>query len=229
MRQLQVDGVDVGVQRDLSWFEYMNDFIGSTAATCNVTTTFAGGSLALANLSGVSHPGSARLFTGATTTGAAAMSIGAINATAIAAPFVMEWMVRTGGNISDGTDTYTLVVGLVDSQTSAAFADGLAFVYTHSLNGGRWVFRRTIGSTPTDVDTGVTFAANTWYKMRFDIAVGDASVVAYINGVVVATISSGGMPTSTALEPTVLIIKSAGVNTRFVDADYLYIRTRYNR
>jgi hypothetical protein len=122
----------------------------------------------------------------------------------------------TLGNLSDGTDTYTAYCGIFQNLINGAF-----FRYTHSVNGGRWEAVTIEASTETANDTGVTATASTtdFQLLEIDINAAGTSVVFKINGSTVATHTTN-IPTSTTINPTVWIDKTAGTTNRDILIDY---------
>jgi hypothetical protein len=131
-----------------------------------------------------------------------------------------EQYIRSGAALSDGTDTYTLRVGLIDS-VAAEPTDGVYFRYVHSANSGKWLAVTRANGVETTVDTGITFAINTNYRLSIEV-LGDASKAFFsINGVPVAS-STTNIPTGAGRELGVggFILKSLGTTSREFYTDY---------
>jgi hypothetical protein len=131
-----------------------------------------------------------------------------------------EQGVRSGAALSDGTDTYTLRIGLLDSA-AAESTDGVFFRYVHSANSGKWLCVTRANGVETTVDSGVTFAINTNYKLGIEVA-GDGSKAFFaINGVPVAS-QTLTIPTGAGRELGFggFILKSAGTTDRSFFTDY---------
>lgn len=121
-------------------------------------------------------------------------------------------------NLSDGTDTYTYKMGLVNSYSSSTGASAEVIIgYSSGINSGKWFLRTQSASTTTDVDSGVTVAADTWYHIKWVCYDGDR-VDFWINGTYGGS-SSTNIPTAT-LGPIMSIWKTAGTTARTVDTDY---------
>jgi len=110
--------------------------------------------------------------------------------------------IKTGGNI--GT-----CIMLMGAQYVIGTVTRVAFSYD-SAGSGHWEAKAVNGGSTTSVDTGIVVAINTVYE--FHIVCKTASIDYYINGVLVATITTN-LPTSTGqLIPEVLLqLKGAGV------------------
>jgi hypothetical protein len=100
--------------------------------------------------------------------------------------------------LSDATNTYTERFGFIDNAATEA-TDGAFFRYTHSVNGGRFQAVTRNNNAETAVDTGVTLAVNTTYKLEIDVNADGTSVEFRIDGVVVATIATT-IPTASGRE-----------------------------
>lgn len=198
------------------------DFVVSTPA--NFTATNGTGSAfaitVASNFDLGGNPGWAVASAGTTTTGRSALSsfgnaplllgFGAVH---------VENLVKIP-NLSDGTETFTLIVGLNDNPAGDA-TDGVYFRYTHSVNSGKWQAVTRSNSVETAADTGVTVAINTNYRMTIEINAAGTSAEFSINGVVVATIAAT-IPTGAGRQTNVMtgILKSAGVTNRDLLIDY---------
>jgi len=121
-------------------------------------------------------------------------------------------------NLSDGTDTYTYKMGLVNAYSSSTGqTEEVTIGYSSGINSGKWFLRTQAGSTITDVDSGITVVADTWYHIRWVCYDGD-KVHFWINGTYGGE-STTNIPTAT-IAPIHSIWKTAGSTARTVDADY---------
>lgn len=148
-----------------------------------------------------------------------------------AGPAVYEARIRQEV-LSDATNTFTERVGILNS-VSAAGLHGVFFAYTHSVNGGRFqaICRRSNAETPAD--TGVTVAAATIYKLRIEVDATASQAVFYINGSVVATITSN-IPSGAAqvIGAGIAAVRTAGtaaLTPLTMDYQMLDIRTTVTR
>lgn len=169
------------------------------------------------------NPGNVVLNTGTTTTGRAGIGWGTNNGHQTfrlgSGIWWNEWRLYLD-NLSDGTETYTFYGGFLDVVSGDA-TDGVYFRYTHSVNGGRFEAICRNNSTETAVDTGITVAATTQYRMRIEINAAGTSVVFKIDGSSVATITTN-IPTATSRTtgPLLNMLKSAGTTNRLARIDY---------
>ena len=143
----------------------------------------------------------------------------------------MTCILRTPPALSDGTQRYTLRIGILDTRTNGAVSDGLFFSYIDTVTSGNWAIEAIAGGSPyTPTDTGVAVTAGTW--VRLDIIVNAAATEAtfYIDGVLVhtetTTIPSG---TSQATGAGWIIFKSIGTTAATMNVDYWGISKEVSR
>lgn len=93
-------------------------------------------------------------------------------------------------DLSTTADECRYIVGMKYMVNNAynTFADGIWFSYNHNDNGGRWYAHCRSGASTTDLDTGITVAADTWYRLKYIRKSG--TVEFFINGTSVGTIST---------------------------------------
>lgn len=125
-------------------------------------------------------------------------------------------------NLSDGSETFTVLVGYGDNLTSAPQTDGIFFRYTHTENGGRWTLVCERATVETTLDSGVAAVANTWTNLKIQ-TYNSTSATFYINDINVGTISTN-LPTSAEFTGVNIgIYKSVGTSTRALRSDWVYI------
>lgn len=131
-----------------------------------------------------------------------------------------EWSVRTPSALSDGTDTYSLRVGFIDS-VSVESTDGVFFRYTHSANSGRWQFVTRANGVETITDTGITVAVSTNYRLQIQVQPDGLKAFAVIDGVNVAS-SATNIPIGAGRETGfgAMLLKTAGAAARTFFTDY---------
>lgn len=160
------------------------------------------------------------LQTGSTTTGRA----GRLSSTVACVFGTNPWRFETTvglDTLSDGTNTYTVRFGFMDSQSGEP-TDGAFFRYTHGTNSGKWecVTRSNNVETASALDSGVTVDTNL-HNFSIDVNAAASSVVFQIDGVTVAT-GTANIPsgTSRATGFGYSIIKSAGGTNRNLNYTY---------
>lgn len=131
--------------------------------------------------------------------------------------------------LSGGTETYFVDCGLSTNRTGGASApiDGVYFTYSHGQNSGKWLCCCMNNNTLTSADSGITVAANTWY--RLDIKIGTTNALFYINKVLVATVAGIPIGTSRTTGKHALIRKSVGTASMSMINDYTHIIQGTNR
>lgn len=168
--------------------------------------------------------GMVQVETGTTTTGRAAVISGASAIRSSAGRHRLRWDLRLG-NLSDGTETYTIRAGFIDSASGES-TDGCFFRYTHSVNSGRWeaVTRSNGTETGSATDTGIA-ASTSWVVLEIEINTDSTSVKFYINGTLVATnttnIPGNGGASGREFGIGTALIKSAGTTNRLMLVDLM--------
>jgi len=131
--------------------------------------------------------------------------------------------------LSGGTETYYVDCGLSTNRTGGASApvDGVYFSYSHGMNSGKWLCCCMNNNTLTTADSGITVAANTWY--RLDIKIGTTTALFYVNKVLVATVAGIPIGTSRTTGKHALIRKAVGTTSMSLINDYTHIIQGTNR
>jgi hypothetical protein len=106
-----------------------------------------------------------------------------------------EAIITSAANLSDGTDTYTLRIGFLDSQTAEP-TDGVFFRYSHALSAGvlQCVTRANgvetvVANVLTLAANGVstTWAVNTTYKFNIEVLADGSKAFFSLNGILIAS------------------------------------------
>ena len=176
--------------------------------------------------------GIASLATGTTTTGRANVLTPTMDQ--IVPGFgriAFSTIIRTPSSLSDGTNRYGIKVGLSNISTSIFDPTGASIRYRDNINSGKWQLMTTdVDSETTFTDSGITVAADTWY--RFEIFVNaDATQIQYfINGSLIGTdtanLQSG---TSITLGAQVMILKALGTTSRICYVDEMSFSMEVDR
>lgn len=207
-------------------FEAYNDFasaIGQFSTTISGTNAVVSFS-AVGDVGG--RPGIAQLQTGTTSTGRAAIHLQSVSMLLGYGPTNFETAFRVP-ILSDGTETFTLRAGFIDSQ-SVESTDGIFLRYTDSVNSGKFEIVSRSNGAESVADSGVTVAAGTWYKLRIEVNATASSALVYINDVLRATITTN-IPTGASRNTGIgiFVLKSNGTTSRNIDTDYMWIRTDF--
>lgn len=132
----------------------------------------------------------------------------------------LEIAIRTPALVSDGTNTYSLRAGFLDSVSTES-TDGVFFRYTHSVNSGKWQFVTRANGTETITDTGITVAAATNYKLNIEVQADGLKAFGRIDDVNVAS-STTNIPIGAGRETGfgAMLLKTAGVTAKTFFTDY---------
>jgi hypothetical protein len=188
-------------------------------------------------LTSANHPGIQSFFTGnSAPSGTSRLIAGQVTGATEMGFTLGDGQIRIGGwlrvpNLSDGTDTYRVVVGLYDAATATP-GDSVSIMYTDGENSGAWRADVSTGGTRTndaldDSGGAVTVATNTWYKLEVIINAAGTSADFYINSVLKGTIATG-FPSGT-IAAQVGIFKSAGNTSRKVYVDAAWVVAAISR
>ena len=214
--------------------EMFEDFHGGTATTGQIgthgwlsTVNGTGAAFATGSAVGLSaqNTGVISLSTGTNSAGRASLTITGVTLWANTGGItIVEALVQVA-DLSDGTDTYKLYVGLGDQTGAGDMTDGVYFSYSSADISGDWQGNVSGGSSRTTLDTNTAVAANTWYRLRIEINSAGTSAEFFINGTSKGTIADGNLPTSAEFfSPIFKIEKSAGTTARLCYMDYYYYR-----
>lgn len=135
--------------------------------------------------------------------------------------FLFEFLTKVSA-LSDGTDTYTLQVGLTDDPYNGSIpptTNGIYFTYSHGSNSGKWSLNTMASTVVTSSDTGSAVVADTWVKLSFVINTAGTSIQAFVNGVSAGSPITTNIPTGSTMFSWV-IRKSAGTTSRSAFFDY---------
>lgn len=153
--------------------------------------------------------------TGATTSGGAGMFYphGIEDMAWISgAHIVARAYIHSTAALSDGTDTYYYFLRIAENPSSGFLNqnNSLGLRYRHDINSGKWeAYSRDNAGTDFTVDTGITYTINTDYDLVVTLNKANTEATYYINGVVVARISSN-LPTAMACGPSQQLETQAG-------------------
>jgi hypothetical protein len=126
--------------------------------------------------------------------------------------------------LSDGTDTYTVYIGLGDQGgNSTEHNYGVYFMYTSGVS-ANWVVKNAKAGTRTSMTTS-TAVTTSWTKLKFVVNAAGTSTEFFVNGSSVGSISSN-IPSDYNFTPSfnTKIVKSAGTTSCHLDTDYLWYR-----
>jgi hypothetical protein len=219
-----------------SSFCLLDEFISSGTANNGVygplglQVQVAGTSAAVSSLPGGQYaPGVYQAATGTTATGRAGWYTAASNAlnfgqfNGIGGAYNLKFRIKTDTTLSDGTNSYSLLMGFTSAVGSITPNNGL-FIY-YDQNTTTWRFRARNAGTQTEVDSNITVAANTWYTVEITVS-NSATPTATCRIIGSDNTDSGTLTISTNV-PTggiglgFQIMKSAGTTSRVFIIDYV--------
>lgn len=130
--------------------------------------------------------------------------------------------------LSDGTNRYVLRnSGFVSTNNFGGSHSGAFFRYTDNVNSGKFEAVTRLTSSETATDTGVTFAAATWYKFEIRIPAAADEVEFYINDSLVAT-NTTNLPANTSVGLLVASMqKTAGTTSRQLQVDAYWMTLHF--
>lgn len=193
------------------------------------TTTVSGGTVSFttASLAAVNRYGIAELATGITTTGRAAVNSPAMDQLTAGSGLIrFTAILKTPSALSDATNRYSISTGLGNSATVLNPGVSIIVRYRDNINSGKWQIFTNAISGASAIDTGITVAVDTWYRIEMEVAKDSSNCLVWINSAQVGSFSSsGGIPTGTteAVGAVCLLLKSAGTTSRTMYLDYMDI------
>ena len=136
----------------------------------------------------------------------------------------VSW-IRTEPNLSTALQRYHLRSGFSSAVVPSAIIQGITFEYADNENGGRWQ-AITHDGVETSTDTGITVAANTWYKLEIIVNAAGTSVEFFIDDVSVA-VNTTNIPTGTGVDnfhsDHIFKLIGTAARTMYLDACAIYV------
>lgn len=230
-RQIDIDSVATG-------FHFFDDLVNEiSTATQPLAETNSGtdASTSAVGLVSTTRPFILRTTTGTTTTGRAAVTsyTNTITFGDNTSVFEISFAVN---DLSDGTDSYVLVAGFMDTVTAALQADCVCFFYDSqnvTSSGGTstvWQSMTAENNTRTfnaSASGSSTVTADQYDKLRIVVNSDGTQADFYVNGTLRYThtdnIPSGTRGTGFGW----LMIKSAGTTARNLDVDYVMVNMEF--
>lgn len=204
--------------------DYDDWITNATASKLNWTASAIGtGSSAQSSAFGIDSGENAQgvwqIDTGTTSTGRLNLNRGVINQYIGSFAYLRTgWRVAID-TLSDGTNTFEVLVGMSDTNGSGLPNNFAGFRYSHSLNGGNWQTETRESLNSTTNDSGVPVVANTFYYLEQEFIFSTTTMNFYIDGVLVASHVSN-IPIGVTLGDSFRIEKSVGTTQRNAYVDY---------
>lgn len=219
-RLLNADKQDMALFQDERFVQkyagHYTDFEGGVAGSPYSATTANAGSAIASGAAG--RPGLVALNTNTNANGAVAV------VTALAYPFGAGSITWEGevslSALADGTNTFVAHVGLFDSTGTASTTD--AFFFRHSTaNSGNWsILVLSGGSVTSNIDTGIPVVPSTYYRLKIVISAAATQIDFYINGSLIASVTTGLPTRSIMYAAGCRIVKSVGTSNRQMRIDW---------
>lgn len=197
-------------------------FNGSSSGTGSSYTPAGGGALIDS-----AHPGIAPMSTGTDTGGETQIFTGT-GFVFGGGTTILEWVMYWPA-LSTGGDAYTTVMGFNNAfnYLTSISNNGLALIYTHSSNSGKFVMWASNNNTSTQSNSTVAPIPNAWNKYKIVVNAAASLATFYQNGVSMGTISTNIPITTNSLPINFTFVKSAGTNARAFNIDYVWLNQTF--
>lgn len=139
-----------------------------------------------------------------------------LNPTLYSSAYMVTSTVVYFPTLSDGTQTYTFQFGLVPSPSSTTLAvnNTVAIRYSNGINSGKFQgYSRNNAGSESNVDLGITVAANTKYILTVVVDKAKTEGRFFINGTYAGRVTAN-LPNNVAVGTRAGIFKSAGTTSR---------------
>ena len=106
-----------------------------------------------------------------------------------AAGQTIEWRMRLPvlSDSANATPGFDIKVGVQDTDLVGDPANGIYFQYSDNVNSGKWNCITRNSSTSTTINSNVTVAAATWYRLKFIVNNNGSAVDFYIDDNLIGT------------------------------------------
>lgn len=131
----------------------------------------------------------------------------------------LVFVVKTLSDLSTAGDRYVTAFGIPSEGDSQLNQDGVYVRYSDNINAGKWQLVTRNAGAETAVDTGVTVAVDTWYRIQIDINADATAASASINGSSPVTATTNVYQNDATIGLTFL--KVNGTNERGMAVDYV--------
>jgi hypothetical protein len=209
----------------------LDDFISGTAQGQTVfTSSAAGGGTGVVQVTSLfGRQGVNSITTGTTNTGRTCLNKGGNIILFDNGVVVTEMSVRFE-DLSTITERYTFSAGFGDNIAAGDHLDGVYFEYAEGTSGNFWRLKTSNNGARTTTVTTSPIAADTWYKLKIEVAPSGARADFFINNVNIGNITTN-IPTGTGRTTGHLlkIEKSAGSTARLAYTDYINFKAYITR
>lgn len=134
---------------------------------------------------------------------------------------ILNWVFNITA-LSNGTNRYTLNLGIGDTLTTVAVANGCWISYSDNVNSGNWTFNTSAASSATNSNSAVAVTTG-WHNAQVTINAAGTLVTFVMDGVTLGTIALT-IPTLGIL-PFLSVLFSAGsVAAGTIQIDLFYLK-----
>lgn len=174
------------------------------------------------------HPGVLRIDTGTVSTNFMVMILRGQTQILLGGGRTYYWSSVKVPTLSNGTDTFSVKIGIGDGVNGGNPTDGLWFEYTHSVNSGNWVIKTASNASGTTSNTSTAASAGSWVSFAIEVNAAGTSAEFFINGSSVGTITTN-IPTGAGRETALFfdIVKTAGTTARQLDVDAVLFMQKF--
>jgi hypothetical protein len=177
--------------------EHFANYTGPILVALNQSGAAYSGIDATASVPDGNHPGILKVTLNATTD---YLVVSPSSATTVTMAFGVGYTLHECwfylGQLSDGTNTFTIRSGFGNTVSTAAVTDGAYLSYTHGTNSGQWQYITTSNSVSTTSNSS-TAAATGWNKLTVVCNAAGTSVEFFVNDVSLGT-NTTNIPTGYA-------------------------------
>ncbi len=132
--------------------------------------------------------------------------------------------------LSDLVNAFTLREGFIDSNSTES-TDGAFFRYTNTINGGKFERVTRSNNIETAADSGITVAANTFYKLEIFVNATGTAIEFRINNVPVGT-NTTNIPNTAGRETGYGVYAQRSLGTAAInalDTDFIAVQQIFTR
>ncbi len=133
----------------------------------------------------------------------------------------LNWVFNIA-TLSNSPNRYTLDVGIGDTVTVAAQANGCWFQYSDNLNSGNWTFNTSAASSPTNSNSS-TAVTTGWHNAQITINAAGTLVTFVMDGVTLGTIALT-IPTIGILPLLTSVFVGGTIAASSVQVDLFYLQ-----
>jgi len=132
----------------------------------------------------------------------------------------LDWVFNIA--IASSGNRYNLALGIGDTNTSAAWTNGIWFGYSDNVNSGNWTLNTNNNTSPTTTNTS-TPASVGWHHAKIVINAAGSSAEFFMDGVSLGVIATT-LPTTTIFPNFVLAFSAGTIASSTILIDLFYFQ-----